>query len=93
MSIVVLGGDLEGARHAEAPIHIRSAGHAGVLADADTSDGRAYLRVLGGSAQVVNAAVRDLGFWSGETGGLALTGIEPPDDASTGTTGVGCGVP
>lgn len=44
--------------------------------DLNTADGRAYVRVMGGYASITNAAFSDLGFWSGLTGGLSLTGTE-----------------
>lgn len=42
--------------------------------DTSTADGRAYVRVMGGYASITNASFSDLGFWSGLTGGLSLTG-------------------
>ena len=66
-------------------------------ADAETSDGRAYLRVTGGHAKFAHVRFDNLGFWSGATGGVALTGTDAPDilsedadqnrvdDTSTGT--------
>jgi nitrous oxidase accessory protein NosD len=45
--------------------------------DTDTSDGRAYVRAVGGSVDFKSTDFSDLGFWSGRTGGVALTGIEP----------------
>jgi len=44
--------------------------------DTTTADGRAYIRVIGGYASITNASLSDLGFWSGATGGLSLTGTE-----------------
>ncbi|WP_166871423.1 right-handed parallel beta-helix repeat-containing protein [Salinibacterium sp. ZJ450] len=85
-SIVVLGGSLLVRGAPGAPVDIGSVDHGGPRVDADTSDGRAYLRVLGGHAEISDATVHDLGFWSGETGGLALTGIEPPDQTADAPT-------
>ncbi|GEP49170.1 hypothetical protein MSA03_26780 [Microbacterium saccharophilum] len=64
-------------------------------ADTTTSDGRAYVRVSGGTARFANVDFHDLGFWSGRTGGVSLTGTSDGEtvvgqtvrgDASTGTT-------
>ncbi|MCB2413289.1 right-handed parallel beta-helix repeat-containing protein [Demequina sp. TTPB684] len=44
--------------------------------DTETADGRAYIRVMGGYASITNASFSDMGFWSGVTGGLALTGTQ-----------------
>lgn len=48
-------------------------------------DGRAYIRALGGSFAMDQARIAEMGFWSGTTGGLALTGLEE-------TIGLGLGV-
>lgn len=44
--------------------------------DTTVSDGRAYVRVKDGDLQVAHAELSHLGFWSGRTGGLALTGSD-----------------
>lgn len=44
--------------------------------DQQVTDGRAYLRVAGSSLHTHHAAFSELGFWSGRTGGLAITGSE-----------------
>lgn len=44
--------------------------------DTNTADGRAYIRVMGGYASITNATFANLGFWSGNTGGLSLTGTQ-----------------
>lgn len=51
--------------------------------DQQVTDGRAYLRVAGSDLQTDFAALSHLGFWSGRTGGLAVTGSESA--ASTGS--------
>ena len=43
-----------------------------------TDDGRAYLRSIGGQISIEHAEISSLGFWSGRTGGLALTGTDRP---------------
>ncbi len=45
-------------------------------ADTRVNDGRAYVRVIGGELRMSHAQVEYLGFWSGSTGGLALTGSD-----------------
>ncbi|HEY6424757.1 MAG TPA: right-handed parallel beta-helix repeat-containing protein [Pseudonocardiaceae bacterium] len=56
--------------------------------DQQVTDGRAYIRVAGSDLQSHFAALSDLGFWSGRTGGLAVTGNEsgPGTGSITGTT-------
>lgn len=49
--------------------------------DRTARDGRAYVRVVGGELRTSEVTLLDLGFWSGRTGGLALTG----DDANAAT--------
>ncbi len=44
--------------------------------DQQVTDGRAYLRVADSDLQTHFAALSHLGFWSGRTGGLAVTGSE-----------------
>lgn len=44
--------------------------------DQQVTDGRAYLRVAGSDLQTHFATLSHLGFWSGRTGGLAITGSE-----------------
>ncbi|MCC9206391.1 right-handed parallel beta-helix repeat-containing protein [Arthrobacter sp. zg-Y769] len=74
VSIVALGGSLTVAGTEESDVEITSWNGAG--ADTDTSDGRAYVRVIGGHASLSHTTVSSLGFWSGNTGGLALTGTD-----------------
>ncbi|MBJ2121464.1 right-handed parallel beta-helix repeat-containing protein [Arthrobacter sp. MSA 4-2] len=74
VSIVALGGSLSLAGTENSDVEITSWDGSG--ADTDTSDGRAYVRVIGGHASFSHATVSSLGFWSGNTGGLALTGTD-----------------
>ena len=76
VSIVTSGGSLRVDGTAQAPVAITSWDGTAAAPDADTSDGRAYLRVIGGQASFSHASFSELGFWSGNTGGLALTGTE-----------------
>lgn len=45
-------------------------------ADMIVNDGRAYVRAIGGELRMSHAQVEHLGFWSGSTGGLAMTGSD-----------------
>ncbi len=74
VSIVALGGSLAMAGTPENAVSLSSWNGTGV--DTDTSDGRAYVRMIGGHAAFSHTAVTSLGFWSGNTGGLALTGTD-----------------
>ncbi len=74
VSIITLGGALVIAGSAAAAVHIDGWDPTQGAADSNTSDGRSYLRVVGGTADISYADFDHLGFWSGGTGGLALTG-------------------
>ncbi|XVQ10656.1 right-handed parallel beta-helix repeat-containing protein [Spirillospora sp. CA-255316] len=50
--------------------------------DTQVSDGRSYIRAIGGEFSMKYTEVSHLGFWSGRTGGLALTGTDRPDSAA-----------
>ncbi|WP_104168403.1 nitrous oxide reductase family maturation protein NosD [Arthrobacter sp. SX1312] len=76
VSIVALGGSLTMAGTEQSDVTVTS--WDGTGADTDTSDGRAYVRAIGGHASFSYATVSSLGFWSGNTGGLALTGTDTP---------------
>jgi hypothetical protein len=47
--------------------------------DTDVNDGRAYIRAIGGQFTMSYANISNLGFWSGRTAGLSLTGTDRPD--------------
>ncbi|MFF2277400.1 right-handed parallel beta-helix repeat-containing protein [Agromyces sp. NPDC058126] len=76
ISIITLGGAFIAVGSADAPVTITSFDPANGAPDTVTSDGRAYIRVVGGTVDLNGASFQNLGFWSGETGGLALTGTE-----------------
>lgn len=71
---VVAYGDLLVEGTAEQRVAIESWDPGTGARDDTTADGRAYVRVLGGVLTMASADVRSLGFWSGETGGLAYDG-------------------
>ena len=77
-SIVSLGGSLDIAGGEDAPVEISGWDSASRSEDTDTADGRAYLRALAGSVTARDVDLSHLGFWSGPTGGLALTGSDAP---------------
>jgi hypothetical protein len=83
-SFVSIGADLEIVGTEDAPVTFTSRAGGPGASDTDTSDGRAYVRVIGGSVDVRHARFADLGFWSGNTGGFSLTGL----DAATGADGL-----
>lgn len=76
VSIVALGGSLAlgGSNASEASVTSWDSAADGP--DTKTDDGRAYVRVIGGHASLSHAEFSDLGFWSGNTGGVALTGTD-----------------
>ena len=76
VSIVALGGSLTLGGSNGSRASIRSWDVAAAAPDTTTIDGRAYVRVLGGHASFSHTDFSDLGFWSGNTGGVALTGTE-----------------
>lgn len=78
VSIVNDGGRLEVAGSRTSPVTITSWDRTSGAPDRLTDDGRAYLRSTGGSASLSYTDLRALGFWSGRTGGLALTGRDRP---------------
>lgn len=86
VSIVAAGGSLVVAGEPTSPTVVESWSEARGSADTTTADGRAYVRVFGGRAEFTNVRFADLGFWSGITGGVSLTGTVLPDavDAADG---------
>lgn len=78
VSIVNYGGRLNVSGSATAPVKITSW-------DADhssprqvTDNGRAYIRSIGGTVAIEHASFESMGFWSGRTGGLSMTGSDRP---------------
>jgi len=75
-TIVGLGGSISVTGTEQHPVQISSWNARIGAVDVRTADGRAYLRAVGGSATFSHVSVSDLGFWSGATGGLSLTGTD-----------------
>jgi hypothetical protein len=82
VSIVNYGGRLNISGARGAPAVISSFDRRTEGADKVTDDGRAYVRSIGGQISVANAEIAYLGFWSGRTGGLSLTGTDRPDSGA-----------
>lgn len=78
VSIVNYGGRLEVSGTAERPVTVTSWDREAGRIDDATEDGRAYIRSLGGQVAMSHARLDSLGFWSGRTGGLSLTGTDRP---------------
>lgn len=74
VSIASLGGAIEISGTPEKRAEVVAWDSRTDQADTVTSDGRAYVRVSGGTARFANVDFHNLGFWSGRTGGVSLTG-------------------
>ena len=79
VSIVSFGGGLSIEGTPQAPTKITSWDPRSNVPDTEVGDGRAYIRAIGGQFAMTYAQVNDLGFWSGRTGGISLTGTDRPD--------------
>ncbi|MCW2715531.1 MAG: putative rane protein [Frankiales bacterium] len=79
VSIVSLGGRLELQGEAGAHLAVSSWDLDEGKVDTDLADGRAYVRSLGGQFDARFLDASHLGFWSGRTGGIALTGTDRPN--------------
>ncbi|MEU2617185.1 right-handed parallel beta-helix repeat-containing protein [Streptomyces sp. NPDC007157] len=87
VSIVSFGGELVLQGTAQAPLTITSWDPQANKADTDVRDGRAYVRTIGGQFEMTHTKLANLGFWSGRTGGLSLTGTDRPNTGSLEDTG------
>lgn len=87
VSIVSLGGKVELVGEVRAPVVVTSWDADAGKVDESTSDGRAYLRALGGQFDAQHVRLEKLGFWSGRTGGLALTGTDRPNTGAIAPVG------
>lgn len=75
-SVVALGGSLTLGGSEASKVSVTSWDSTKGGPDKTTEDGRAYIRVIGGHASFAHSDVSYLGFWSGNTGGLSLTGTD-----------------
>jgi hypothetical protein len=82
VSIISFGGRLTLSGTPQAPMRIGSWDTRKDEPDTDVRDGRAYVRAVGGQFTMSYARVNDLGFWSGRTGGISLTGTDRPDTSN-----------
>ncbi|MET3812134.1 right-handed parallel beta-helix repeat-containing protein [Arthrobacter sp. UYEF3] len=82
VSIINDGGKLEISGTAGAPARVSSWDPSTGTTDTLTSDGRAYVRSIGGAMTISGARIESLGFWSGRTGGIAWTGTDRPTTAA-----------
>lgn len=73
VSVVAWAGQLRLSGPEGAPLRVTSWDPAAAGPDLRVTDGRAYLRVNSGALEMNRVEVADLGFWSGRTGGLAVT--------------------
>jgi parallel beta-helix repeat protein len=83
VSIISFGGGLQFSGTAENPMTISSWDPRTEKPDTDVVDGRAYIRTIGGTFAMSYVNEADLGFWSGRTGGIGLTGTDRPTTGST----------
>jgi hypothetical protein len=79
VSIITLGGSLTITGTLAEPARVTSWDGTTGKPDVDTTDGRSYIRVVGGHAELANSFFNHLGFWSGTTGGISLTGTDALD--------------
>ncbi|WP_395657625.1 right-handed parallel beta-helix repeat-containing protein [Nocardioides sp.] len=88
-SLVSWGGSVTLAGTAHDPLVVESWDTDRGGPDTDQTDGRAYVRVKDGALALAHVRLADLGYWSGRTGGLAVTGSDETtataalDDVST----------
>ena len=82
VSIVTSGGRLDIRGTKGAPVEIGSFDRHSESPDLETQDGRAYIRAVGGQVIIEDAELSNLGFWSGRTGGLSLTGTDRPNSGA-----------
>ncbi|XVQ10655.1 right-handed parallel beta-helix repeat-containing protein [Spirillospora sp. CA-255316] len=80
-SIVSFGGAIQIEGTAQNPVQIDSWDARTRRPDIQVADGRPYIRAVGGEFKMKYAKVSQLGFWSGRTGGIALTGTDRPANA------------
>lgn len=79
VAIVSFGGGLSLEGTKQAPVRVTSWDPRTGKPDTEVRDGRAYLRAIGGNFAMSHARASHLGFWSGRTGGVSLTGTDRPD--------------
>jgi parallel beta-helix repeat protein len=83
VSIISYGGAIAIAGSASHPVTIESWNPQTQTTQTDLTNGRSYIRAIGGQLLMSYVNAQDLGFWSGDTGGIALTGTTRPSAGST----------
>jgi hypothetical protein len=86
-TIVSLGGKLELVGEENAKVQVTSWDPSTGRPDDVMADGRSYLRAIGGQLEASHVDLQHLGFWSGRTGGLALTGTDRPNTGAIASAG------
>lgn len=86
-SIISYGGDIIVAGSAAHPVTVESWNPQTQAPQTDLTNGRSYIRAIGGQMAISYVNARALGFWSGDTGGIALTGTTRPAAGSTSYSG------
>ncbi|MVZ99150.1 right-handed parallel beta-helix repeat-containing protein [Actinomadura sp. LD22] len=81
-SIVSAGGTVRINGSAQNPVRFTSWNDDTNKPDTQVADGRAYIRAIGGTFEMHYTQTSNLGFWSGRTGGVALTGSDRPDSSA-----------
>jgi len=82
-SIVSYGGDIIVTGTAAKPVNIESWNPQVQAPQTDLTNGRSYIREVGGQLRLSYVDASNLGFWSGDTGGIAMTGTNRPSAGST----------
>lgn len=85
VSIVNYGGRLNISGGATTPVKITSWDVDHSRPRQITDNGRAYIRSIGGTVAIEHASFESLGFWSGRTGGLSMTGSDRPITGAIGS--------
>lgn len=90
-SLIAYRGTLELSGSPGAPLTITSWDPATKASDFDLTNGRAYVRSVGGRLELKDVTTSALGFWSGRTGGVAWTGsaTAPATGAATAVSATG----
>jgi hypothetical protein len=83
VSIVSFGGDLRLTGAGNTTVKVLSWDARAAKTDLDPRDGRAYIRAVGGKFTMDYTEISNLGYWSGRTGGLGLTGTDRPNTGAT----------
>lgn len=92
-SIVAWKAELRLTGTAQEPLRLAAWNSNTGRVDATEADGRAFVRTVGSRTEVRNVSLRNLGFWSGRTGGLSVEGGGELASVSTGAVAEAAGSP